>query len=247
MLTRRANPNRLSISVMPSFAGRWLAPRIGPFIDRHPAAEVNVMSSNALVDFTRDAVDVCVRWGPGGYVGVRSELLMDDMLFPVLSPELAVGRSFDEPAALAGLPLLRTEGEYWLPWFRVAGLDWPEPATGLMVSDSGLVLQAAIEGRGVALARRSLAALALRAGKLVRPFDMEIPAIFAPESYVAGGNGTRAECVLWRYWVVLPERVADTPLLQSFLDWLRAEVAADLATPLDATDDEPGERGADRG
>lgn len=235
-LKRRANPDRLSVSVMPSFAGRWLAPRIGAFIDCHPTAEVNVSSGNTLTDFSRDAVDVSIRWGPGGYTGVRAELLMDDMLFPVLSPALCAGRRMEKPEDLAGLPLLRSDGEDWLPWFRAAGLDWPEPVSGLMMSDSGLVLQAAIEGRGVALARRSLAALALRAGKLLRPFDITIAARHAPEGICAGSFPCGLpfdQRPLWRYWVVLPERAADTALLTSFLDWLRAEVAADLAAPLE--------------
>lgn len=235
---QRANPNRLSISVMPSFAGRWLAPRIGAFIDRHPHAEVNVASSNALADFARDGVDVAIRWGVGGYQGVRSEPLMDDVLFPVLSPRLAAGRSLHMPADLAGLPFLRSEGEDWVPWFRAAGLDWPEPVASLMMSDSGFVLQAAIEGRGVALARRSLAALSLRAGKLLRPFDISIPARHAAEGMFAGGF--RGDLPfdrrpLWRYWVVLPEHARETPLLAAFLAWLRDEVAADLAEPLYAT------------
>jgi len=240
-LKRRANPDRLSVSVMPSFAGRWLAPRIGAFIDSHPTAEVNVSSGNTLTDFSRDAVDVSIRWGPGGYTGVRAELLMEDMLFPVLSPALCAGRRVEKPEDLAGLPLLRSDGEDWLPWFRAAGLDWPEPVSGLMMSDSGLVLQAAIEGRGVALARRSLAALALRAGKLLRPFDITIAARHAPEGLCAGSfpcDLPFEQRPLWRYWIVLPERAADTPLLTSFLDWLRAEVAADLAAPL-----EPGPTG----
>lgn len=235
-LKRRSNPNRLSVSAMPSFAGRWLAPRIGGFIDRHPGAEVNVTSTGALVDFARDDVDVCIRWGPGGYAGVQAELLMDDHLFPVLSPALAAGRRFERPADLAGLPLLRSEGEDWTPWFRAAGLDWPEPAGGLMMSDSGMVLQAAIEGRGVALARRSLAALALRAGVLIRPFAISIAARHAPTEGVCAANLPPdlpfEQRPLWRYWIVLPEQATRTPLMQSFLDWLRAEVALDLEAPL---------------
>ncbi|MBS0555556.1 MAG: transcriptional regulator GcvA [Proteobacteria bacterium] len=234
-LRRRMNRNRLSVSTMPSFAGRWLAPRIGDFIDRHPDAEVNVTATNELADFARDAVDVCIRWGPGGYSGVRTELLMEDELFPVLSPTLVSNRCLAEPADLAGLPLLRSEGEDWLPWFRAAGLDWPEPSTGLMISDSALVVQAAIEGRGVALARRSLAALALRAGKLLRPFMIGIPAAHAPHSESGCSFDYPADFDArprWHYWIVLPERQADTPLLTDFLAWLRAEVAADLAEPL---------------
>lgn len=234
-LRRRSNPNRLSISVMPSFASRWLTPRIGAFIDAHPSAEVNITATGALTDFSRDGMDLSIRWGPGGYTGVRSELLMDDVLFPVVSPALCVGHPLRIPADLAGLPLLRSEGEDWAPWFCAAGLDWPEPASGLMLSDSALVLQAALEGRGVALARRSLAASALRAGKLLRPFDIAIEARHAPEGLCAidfPPDLPFAQRPLWRYWIVLPERTPDTPLLAAFLEWLRAEVATDLAAPL---------------
>jgi LysR family glycine cleavage system transcriptional activator len=232
-LRRRTSRDRLSVSVMPSFAGRWLAPRIGAFLDRHPHAEVNLTATAELTDFARDAVDVCIRWGRGGYAGVRAELLMEDELFPVLSPALAARRRLACPADLAGLPLLRSDGEDWLPWFRRAGLDWPEPSGGLMISDSAVLVQAAIEGRGVALARRSLAALALREGKLLRPFELSVPVTHAPEE-AAGAvlSADPAQRPRWRYWVVLPERAADKPLLDAFLDWLRAEVAADLALPL---------------
>lgn len=235
-LKRRANPDRLSISVMPSFASRWLTPRIGAFIDRHPSAEVNITATGTLADFSRDGTDVSIRWGPGGYSGVRSELLMDDALFPVLSPALHAEHGLRVPADLAGLPLLRSEGEDWAPWFRAAGLDWPEPSSGLVLSDSAMVLQAALEGRGVALARRSLATLALRAGKLVRPFDISIEARHAPEGISANAfphDLPFEQRPRWRYWIVLPERTAETPLLAAFLAWLRAEVAADLAAPLE--------------
>ncbi|MCC4117006.1 transcriptional regulator GcvA [Aromatoleum toluclasticum] len=236
-LKRRSNPNRLSISVMPSFASRWLTPRIGDFIDAHPSAEVHITATSALADFNRDGMDLSIRWGPGGYNGVRSELLMDDVLFPVVSPALCAGHFLRTPADLAGLPLLRSEGEDWAPWFRAAGLDWPEPASGLMLSDSALVLQAALEGRGVALARRSLAASAVRAAKLLRPFDIEIEARHAPEGLSAidfPPDLPFEQRPLWRYWIVSPERTPETPLLSAFLEWLRAEAAADLAAPLEA-------------
>lgn len=229
---RRRNPNRLSVSVMPSFAGRWLAPRIVRFIDANPGCEVNIMSSTELVDFARDAVDLCIRWGPGGYAGVRAELLMDDTLFPVASPRVVAGRLPLSPAELAGLPLIRAYGEDWQPWFRAAGLDLPEPSSGLMLSDSGLVVQAAIEGHGVALARRSLAANALRSGELLRLFDIEVPVIFSEDEDGAPVWPPPPDAPQWRYWLVQPERERGTPLLARFLAWLRAEVEADIARPL---------------
>lgn len=232
-LRRDAHPHRLSVSVMPSFAGRWLAPRLAGFLDANPGCELNVLSSDAITDFARDGTDLAIRWGFGGYSGVHSELLMDDVLFPVVSPHFAGGVP-RTPAALAGLPLLRSVGEDWLPWFRAAALDWPEPSSGLALSDSGLLVQAAIDGQGVALARRSLAARALREGRLVKPFDIEVPLLYRPGQGQPPSLGLDADGHprRWRYWLVMPQGTAQTPLLQRFLAWLRAEVAAELATGL---------------
>lgn len=229
-IRRQRNPNRLSVSVMPSFAGRWLAPRLAAFLDANPGCELNVLSSDAITDFARDGTDLAIRWGFGGYAGVRSELLMDDVLFPVASPHFAGGVP-REPAALAGLPLLRSVGEDWLPWFRAAGLDWDEPARGLALSDSGLLVQAAIDGQGIALARRSLAMCALRDGRLVKPFDVEVPLYYAPHQGLpaAAGLDDEGRPRRWRYWLVMPQRAADSPQLQRFVAWLRAEVAAEQA------------------
>lgn len=233
-LRRRVNVNRLAVSVMPSFAGRWLAPRIASFIEAHPGCEVSVLSTTKVSDFTRDGVDVAIRWGFGGYTGVRSELLMDDVMFPVLSPRFS-GAMPTRPADLAGLPLLRSNGEDWVPWFRAAGLDWPEPASGLMFDDSGMVVQAAIDGHGIALARRSLTALALRAGQLVRPFDIEVPVMYSEGQnvLVATGLDETGQPRRWRFWLILPLRDNDTPLLRDFIVWLRAEVAVDAEPPRD--------------
>ena len=234
-LRRRSDTRRLSISVMPSFAGRWLAPRIAAFIDAHPDCEVNIHSSTERTDFTREAVDVAIRWGPGAYTGVRVEHLMDDVLFPVVGPAFT-GRMPKKPADLIKLPLLRSDLELWTPWFRKAGLNAPEPTAGLMLSDSGLLVRAAIKGQGVALARRSLVSLALRRGRLLRPFaaDLEVPYYSSAHSPSATAT-PEADSSLprWRYWIVLPQRRQDSPLLQSFLDWVREEAARDWREPLD--------------
>lgn len=232
-LRRKIDPRRLSVSVMPSFAGRWLAPRLAGFLEANPGCELNVLSSEQRADFERDAVDLAIRWGFGNYPDVDYELLMDDVMFPVVRPDLARGVP-RRPADLAGMPLLRSVGEDWTPWFRAAGLDWPEPASGLSLSDSGMVVQAAIDGHGVALARRSLAMGALRDGRLVRPFDIEVPLLYSESQPLAGGRGLdeTGRPMRWRYWIVMPRRRERSPLLTRFVDWLRAEVRAELA-PID--------------
>lgn len=230
-LRRRSDTRRLSISVMPSFAGRWLAPRIAAFIDANPDCEVNILSSTERTDFARESVDVAIRWGPGGYTGVRVEHLMDDVLFPVVGPAFS-GRMPKKPADLARLPLLRSDLEFWTPWFRKAGLELPEPSAGLMMSDSGLLVRAAIKGQGVALARRSLVSLALRRGKLLRPFASELEVPYHSPSATTTPDPDPS-LPRWRYWIVLPQRRQESALLQRFLDWVRDEAARDWREPLD--------------
>ena len=107
---------------------------------------------------------------------------------------------------LAGFTLLRSDDEPWKPWFDAAGLDWPEPSRGPIFNDSSLMLQAAAEGQGVALARGSLLGHDIRNGVLVRLFDVTAP---APR----------------KFWLVYPPRMADSPKLATFRKWLHDEIA----------------------
>ena len=142
----RSNPHRLRVSVMPSFAARWLLPRVGAFLSRHPHIDLDVRASAALVDFRRDDVDVALRYGQGNYPGLTSTHLMDDYFFVVCSPRLPGGVP-KKPADLARYRLLRSQNDLWKPWFAAAGLDWPEPTRGPIFDDTAHVLQAAIAFR----------------------------------------------------------------------------------------------------
>lgn len=84
-----AAPGRasLSISVAPSFATKWLMPRLGVFLQRHPGLDVDVKANIELIDFTKDDVDLAIRYGGGSYAGLTVELLLEDRMFPVCSPE----------------------------------------------------------------------------------------------------------------------------------------------------------------
>ena len=207
-VTERANPRQLRVSVMPSFAARWLLPRIGRFFAAHPDIDLDVSASNLLVDFRRDEIDVAIRHGSGDWPGLVSEYVLDDIYFPVCSPRFADGRLPARPADLSRYTLLRSEGEFWKPWFDAAGLDWPEPSRGPMFNDSSHTLQAAIEGQGIALARSSLIGKDVHNGVLVRLFDIVVP-------------GAR------KYFLVYPPRLTDSPKLAPFRQWLFDEVAAE--------------------
>ncbi|MBN4664638.1 transcriptional regulator GcvA [Pandoraea nosoerga] len=198
---------RLVLTTMPSFASRWLTPRIGRFIDRHPELEVELRCSAELVDFERDDVDVALRMGKGNWPGLHIEKVLEDVFFPACSPTYNNGRLPRTAEEFRRSTLLRSEGEPWAPWFAAAGFDLPEPSQGMMYQDSGMLSQAAIVGQGVALVRRSLAVGDIMAGRLVRLSDVDTP------------------CE-WDYYFVCPPGVLETQRLQAFRTWFLEELAA---------------------
>jgi len=215
-LTARANPRLLRVSAVPSFAARWLLPRIGRFLANYPDVDLDVRANIANVDFANDDADVAIRYGYGDWPGLGVELLLTDQFFPVCSPHIAKGRLPTCPADLARYPLLRAEDEYWKPWFEAAGLDWPEPARGPIFNDSSYLMQAAAEGQGIALARTSLLANDVRNGVLVRLFDVAVP---APR----------------KHYLVYPPRTSNSPKLALFRGWLHAEIELDRELTASAT------------
>ena len=86
---RARREDRLTLSVLPSFASRWLMPRLIRFMDAHPKVEVNVIASTALADFRNDEIDVAIRFGPGPWPPHDCEMFMEDEYFVVASPKLA--------------------------------------------------------------------------------------------------------------------------------------------------------------
>jgi LysR family glycine cleavage system transcriptional activator len=224
--TAHVDEQRIRVTVVPSFAARWLLPRIGRFVAGHPDVDIDVRANPAMVDFAREDIDFGIRHGVGGWPDVIAEHLFDETYFPVCSPRIANGRLPARPADLRDYVLLRGEGEPWVPWFRAAGLDWPEPLRGPMFSDSSHVAQAAAEGQGIALARESLLGNDLRTGALVRLFDVRVP---SPR----------------RFFLVYPPRLAKSGKLAAFRAWLRGEIADDdtLGAGL-ATAAPPAQRGA---
>ncbi len=205
-LKTSAMHKRLTVTSLPSFAARWLAPRLGRFIEQYPDTEVVLQSSSHLVDFTRETVDVGVRFGFGHYPGLTTELVMHDYYYPVASPNFNRGRLPRTLNELTRSALLRCDGEPWVPWFAAAGINHPEPVGGLLFQDSSMLVRAAIEGQGIALGRHAIVVNDLQAGDLVRLFDV---AIQAEPSY---------------YFVCLPSAL-QKPEVQAFRNWLFDEVA----------------------
>ncbi|CAB3788747.1 transcriptional regulator GcvA [Pararobbsia alpina] len=208
-LSKDVRERRLVLTTIPSFAARWLAPRIGRFMIAHPELDVELRSSTELVDLDQSEVDVAIRFGTGAYPGLHVENLMHETFFVVCSPSFNGGVQPTTPAELPSFPLLRSDNERWRIWLDAAGLrDAPEPARGPIYEDSSLLLEAAIGGQGIALVRSSLAADPLAAGRLVRLFAN----IVTPSP--------------WSYFLVSSKAKVQRPAVRAFRDWVLAEAQA---------------------
>jgi LysR family glycine cleavage system transcriptional activator len=196
----------LSVSTIDSFAARWLMPRLFRFRQAHGDIDVRVAVSERLADFISDGIDIAIRCGGGQYPGLSAELLMEEDHFPVCSPKLLGGKyPLRTPADLARHTLLHDVFTVdWAIWLHSAGIDNVDPHRGPTFLSSDHAIQAAIRGEGVVLGRSALVADDLAAGRLVRPFELSLPAGFA-------------------YYVVCPPRALKRPNVKAFRDWLTAE------------------------
>ena len=165
---------RLRVTTPPTFARQILVPQLEAFTRAHPAIELELLLSIPYLDTSALDSDLEVRAGDAAVLGGRP--LLDDRVLPVAAPSL-IDRlpALRTPAALAHAPLLRSPLEPWTPWFRAAGLDWPEPASGPKLVDLGMTLEAAVSGQGVALARPTLARHWLATGTLRPLFTITAP------------------------------------------------------------------------
>jgi LysR family glycine cleavage system transcriptional activator len=157
---------RLRVLAPPTFARQILVPRLDSFSAAHAQIELELQLSVPYAEPTASTADVEVRYGE---VDAKApQVLLCEQVLPLAAPTLLARLPpLRQPADLAQAPLLRTPLQPWLPWFRAAGLDWPEPSAGPKLLDLGLTLEAAVSGQGVALARPALARPWLAAGSLV--------------------------------------------------------------------------------
>jgi LysR family transcriptional regulator, glycine cleavage system transcriptional activator len=208
----RAGP--LTVSVMPSFAAKWLMPRLRRFRERHPEVDVRISAASHLVDFAREDVDICIRYGRGSWPGVSADLMMRETMFPVASPRLLEGPlPLKTPADLCNHTLMYDYDwriDFWQLWFEAAGVASFTAKRSLSFNYSNLMLQAAVDGLGVALSQNALAGDDLAAGRLMRLFDYTLPLEFA-------------------YYVVVPEGAGLRPKIAHFRDWLLEEAKAATA------------------
>ncbi|MBO1011926.1 transcriptional regulator GcvA [Achromobacter sp. SD115] len=206
----------LTVAVSPAFAAKWLLPRIERFQLAWPDTDVRLDTNLKPVDFVAQQIDIGVRYGAGSWPGLAAEKLMDEEVYPVCSPELLRRRkSLKRPEDLAGETLihdLSMDGQLgfptWAMWLEKAGVEGVSTARGMKINNSAAVLQAAIDGHGVALARSVMAHDDLAAGRLVGLF---------PRMKVASALA---------YYVIYRPQDRELPRLAAFRDWLFWEAGA---------------------
>ena len=216
-LKKQDQTGDLVLTTLDSFAAIWLVPRLRRFREKHPEIDVRITTSDDSIDFARGDVDLAIRYGAGHWPGVQAERLMTEELFPVCSPALLeAGPPLEKPADLVHHTLLHDYGLVtWRGWLMAIGEDSIDAERGSHYQHSNLVLQAAEQGDGVALARSVLAADALAAGRLVKPFDISQPAEYA-------------------YYLVCPPAHMKRMKVQAFRAWLlvEAEASARILDPI---------------
>jgi LysR family glycine cleavage system transcriptional activator len=201
----------LRVTMLPSFAQRWLLPRMNRWRARHPELTLDIHTSQNTVDLKREGFHAALRMGQGSWRGLRAERLLESPLIAVAAPSRAARLRYGDHAALAAEPLLGAN-DLWVAFLSQCGCRL-QGKTVAEFNDAGLMLQAAEQDLGIALARELLAADALRAGRLVR---------VSPHSLADEETGSR---LVWGYWLAYPEEHASWPALAALRQWLLDEIA----------------------
>lgn len=207
-LREARSPNAVTLSTTASIASRWLLPRLAALERKHPRIELSVVVTQKLDDFVNRAIDLSIRMGRGPWPEVRCEPLMDDALYPVMSPSLwERTRRPARPEDLRGLRLIhdRDPNASWAAWRDAYGPKNLDVRGGVRYTSSDLVLRGAALGQGVALARHRLAYDDLAAGTLIRPFgDLKVD---VPKAY----------------WIVIPSHSWGRTAVTSLVHWLKEQ------------------------
>jgi DNA-binding transcriptional LysR family regulator len=204
-LSARSAAGTLTVSSMTTILMTWLVPRLPRFQTAHPEIDVRLMTTQRLVDFAREDVDVAIRFGNGRWPGAKVERMFGEVLTPLC------GKRFTDeikiPSDLRRLPLIRsTEEDEWPIWFAAAGVEAIEVTRGPIFDSTNIAVVAAIDGLGIVMGPPSLFADDIAAGRLFQPFALAVET----------GKS---------YWFVVPENAADRPKVTAFRDWIFAEVA----------------------
>lgn len=243
-LRHETDKDRLDVWMAPSFASKWLMPRLNRFTAKHPNIDLRVSASDELFDhdsngmqsqaahFHRHGMDVAIRFGDGHYPGCRVDRLMTASVVPLCSPTLISdpNRPLQRPEDLFAHTLLHDDTEYegrpdWSHFFEKAGLEISNGTKGLHFNHVSLALEAACDGQGVVLSIEQLARNDLEKGRLVVPFDLRLP----------------LDCSY--YIISLPES-AENSCVSAFRQWLLDESVGISERPVNTKKQEGAHRQA---
>ena len=211
ILTESKSSTVLKVSVSPSFASKWLVPRLASYYARRPDAIVKISATMQVTDFQADDMDIAIRYGLGNYEGLHSEEILRETIFPVCAPTLLEGKAAT-PCAVVEHTLIHDDSTVedqsamnWAMWLKAAGVDVPDGMPALHFNTHALAIEAAVAGRGIALARSAIAAEDIKAGRLIKPFGEEVPINFA-------------------HHIVCPKEKLKSERVQDFIEWMWEEV-----------------------
>lgn len=197
----------LSVRAPVGYAITWLAARLPRFIAAHPKTQVRIVSSVWAEDYESETFDLDVRYGFGKWAGFEADRLTWERLIPICLPE--IGARMASPDDLGKERLLHVLGyqEGWATWLAAAGTTHVDPGSGLWFDTTPMALEVAAQGGGVALGRSSMLERELASGRLMCPFDLELP--------IDEG-----------FFLTAPEKGPRHPDAEVFRDWLLAEAVA---------------------
>lgn len=203
IMAHQAGGGVLELAVVPTFATRWLIPRLTSLKQQHPGMHVNMSTQTRPFMFDQTEFDAAIYFGDPGWPGTEAHSLMPEHPIPVCSPQLNGAEPAMRPQDIAHLPLLQqsTRPDAWRQWFNSAGVAADADMAGMRLELFSMLAQAAIEGLGVALIPPFLIQQELAAGRLIALSDHSCPNDKA-------------------YHLIVPQRKASLPVLMAFRDWL---------------------------
>lgn len=201
----------LELGVLPTFAAKWLLPRLRGYLAAHPGVTVNLTPRTRPFLFDETELDATIYAGESGWPGTQAHFLLPETLIAVGSPALLAAALQGQPGPLAAADLARlprlqisTRPQLWRQWFDQAGVELRDAMAGSRMELFSLISEAAVQGLGAALVPRFLVEAELARGALVQLVECELPSDRA-------------------YWLIVPQRKAANPLVAGFRDWLVAQ------------------------
>lgn len=200
----------LTISSAPTFVSKWLIPRLSKFQALHPDIDVRIDASTKLVDFVYDDIDVGIRFGTGEFPGLESIYLFSFDLIPVCSPALVnQGKGLRLLSDIRHQTLLHGEFDEfdpswpdWTMWLATAGVEDVDPSHGIFFNQNEMMMEAALEGQGIALVSSVAAASDIKAGRLVQPFETRLPVRLSYHFVTTNQKARSQKVVAFRQWLL---------------------------------------------